>query len=160
MTMPGQPEWKLFLDYEESEGSMNCSDVIRNAAARSSGTLYARRVNGAEELELTFNDTRAILEFGQSEEGPFFRPVFPYRAVPPSEPEEFHCGGCGIPIVWPRSETIPRKDAFALAREFLATGELPPSVPGEKDKQLILPGMEEFVLSDDEWRRVEWREIT
>ncbi len=157
------PAWILQPDHLELEelATIDWRQVVRAVEQSTYGALTAKLVPGTEQLTIHFNESRAKLQHDGTEMGPFRTPVFPYRAPPFGANEVFLCEGCGIDLEVPYGETLPRKDAFCLFKEYLKTGELPTMLPAIElsFKQLILPGLEECVLSDLEWRTVEWRDI-
>ena len=150
--------WRIHVDHAALlDATADWQEILRVARARAHGHLSAKRVGATDELSFYFNESRGILEYSQGEQ--ILHPVFPHRPLAPEETEEFYCSGCGIPLEFPRRRTISRDDAFAIFWAFLQAGELPVQVPERSmvHKQLFLPGVEEFLVPDVEWRAVEWR---
>src|SRR5262249_34044217 len=104
---------------------------------------------------------RATVYYAKDAVGPYSRAFFPNRPSPDAGCEGFPCERCALKPApaSPREKTIPRREAFALLMQFMVSGgELPSSVPADPDepRQLALPGMEELVNPDEEWRAVAW----
>jgi hypothetical protein len=125
-----------------------------------SGTLNATRVNGADVVSLMFTTPWGLLEYRAVEGSPFQRAVFPHRPVRESR-EGLLCPCCGVLLgSWEElieSQGVCRGDAFSLLQVILSTGDLPSQVPEKPDRQLLLPGMQDFLVPDGDWRVVEWR---
>jgi hypothetical protein len=125
-----------------------------------SGSLNATRLNGVDAVSLMFTNSWGLLEYRAAEGLPFQRPVFPHRPAREAR-EGLLCPCCGVLLgSWEDlidSQGVCRWDAFSLLQEILSAGELPRQVPEKPDRQLVLPGMQEFLVPDSEWRIVEWR---
>ena len=145
-------------------------DVIQAAKDRDRGILLARRPQSPGEFHLFFNEHRAMLLFFdvaqevidtiEAWQGPCFVAGFPNRPRWPEDRVEYCCG-CGDCYFASGRHSLPRGDGFLLFQECLRAGGLPTHLPEKKASftQPALPGMEEFLIPDEEWRRVEWYRV-
>jgi hypothetical protein len=140
---------------------------MQAAQDRDRGILFAKRAGRSGEFVLFYNDRRAMLLFFnngmdsiEAWEGPCLVAGFPHRPAWPEEPEEYRCG-CGDCYFASGRHSIPRGEGFLLFQECLRIGELATRLPEQKKDytQPPLPGMQEFIIPDEEWRQVEWCKV-
>jgi hypothetical protein len=164
-------QWILTLLPEGLPGrGRESPDVLQAAQERDRGMLSAKHMDRSGEFVLFFNDQRAMLLFFNDDrgvvenvevwEGPCLVAGFPNRPAWPDNAEEYCCG-CGDCYFASGRHSIPRAEGFLLMQECLRIGEPTASLPEKRRDftQPTFPGMEEFIITEGERCKVEWRKV-
>lgn len=133
-------------------------EVIRSIVAREWGSITARKSTSSERLVLRFNREFGLLERWVSDDGPVSSAWFPNRNLLTEARLELPCCCCGIPLEVPNRYVLRKEDAVRLFLQFLGTGVLPGELvePPQASVQLVLPGMEEFIVPTAVLNVVNW----
>jgi hypothetical protein len=137
------------------------AEIVRSAVARERGSITANRAGSAEKLTLRFNKAFGLLEHWASDDGPVCAARFPNRATVTEAPVELPCCNCGIALEVPQKYVLAKTDAVRLFLQFLDSGVLPAELAEHTRAtvQLLLPGLEEFVVPQAVLNAVTWEPL-